>query len=81
MEMEEDNKPPLVDAMVKRKPDRLLGHVVCRKHTHTDLYLHARSHSHPSQKCAVLSTLVQQAKVICDDILHYMLQEKVYSWY
>jgi hypothetical protein len=31
-----------------------------------DLYLHAKSHHHPSQKHAVLTTLVNQAKTICD---------------
>jgi hypothetical protein len=42
--------------MVKRKPDNLLQHVVCRNHTHTDLNLHAGFYSHPSQKCTVLAT-------------------------
>jgi hypothetical protein len=39
--------------------------------THTNLYLNPGSHHHPSSKQAVLSTLVQRARALCDqDSLH-----------
>jgi hypothetical protein len=33
---------------------------------HTNLYLHANSHHHPSNKQAVLTTLVHRARALCD---------------
>jgi hypothetical protein len=39
---------------------------VYRKPPHMDLYLHVKSHQHPSQKHAVLTTLIHWAKIICD---------------
>jgi hypothetical protein len=37
------------------------------KPTHTNLYLSANSHHHPSNKQAVLSTLVHRARDFCDE--------------
>jgi hypothetical protein len=34
---------------------------------HTILYLNAKSHHHPSNKRAILSTLVHRARALCDD--------------
>jgi hypothetical protein len=48
------------------RPDGSLGLRVYRKATHTNLYLNAGSHHHPSSKQAVLSTLVHRARVLCD---------------
>ena len=66
METEKDDKLTFLDVLVKKKLDGLLGHTMYRKPTHTDLYLHANSEHHPTQKQAVMSTLVHRAKMICD---------------
>jgi hypothetical protein len=39
---------------------------VYRKATHTNLYLNAGSHHHPSSKQALLSTLVHRGRALCD---------------
>jgi hypothetical protein len=44
-----------------------MAHKVYRKLTHTNLYLSAKSHHHPSNKQAVLSTLVHRARALCDE--------------
>jgi hypothetical protein len=36
-------------------------------HTHTNLYLKAKSHLHPSNEQAVLSTLIHRAIALCDE--------------
>jgi hypothetical protein len=66
MEMEEGNHLPFLDIDIYRRPDGILGHRVYRKPTHTNLYLHPNSHHHPSNKHAVLATLVFKARAICD---------------
>jgi len=48
------------------KIDGSLGHKVYRKTTHTNFYLHQRSHHHPANKHSVLSSLVHRAKALCD---------------
>jgi hypothetical protein len=58
MEIEKLNSLPLIVLLVKRKLDSLLGPAVYRKPTHVDIYLLIRNHHYPSQKLAVLSTLV-----------------------
>jgi hypothetical protein len=40
---------------------------VYRKPTHTNLYLNAKSHYHPSNKQAVLSILIHRARALCDE--------------
>jgi hypothetical protein len=40
---------------------------VYRKPTHTNLYLNAKFHHHPSNKQAVLSTPIYRARAICDE--------------
>jgi hypothetical protein len=45
----------------------LSGTQVYRKPTHTNLYLNAKSHHHPSNKQAVLSTLLHRARALCDE--------------
>jgi hypothetical protein len=66
IKMEENGMLPFLDVLVTKKPDGSLGHTVYRKPAHTDLYLHAKSHHHPSQKHAVLTTLINRAKTTCD---------------
>jgi hypothetical protein len=45
----------------------LLGHKVYRRPIHTNLYLNAKSHHHPSNKQAVLSTLIHRARALCHE--------------
>jgi hypothetical protein len=40
---------------------------VYRKPTHTNLYVNAKYHHHPSNKKAVLSTLLHRARSLCDE--------------
>jgi hypothetical protein len=40
---------------------------VYRKPIHTNLYLNSKSHHHPSNKQAVLSTLIHRARALCDE--------------
>ena len=66
MELEENRSIPFLDVLLTRKEDGTLGHEVFRKKTHTDSYLHADSHHHPSQKIGVLNTLAVKASRIAD---------------
>jgi hypothetical protein len=50
-----------------RRPDGSLGHKVYRKPTHTNLYLKGKSHHYPSNKQAMLSTLVPRARTLWDE--------------
>jgi hypothetical protein len=67
MELEENNSIPFLDVLIKRKSNGDLGHVVYRKKTHTENYLHANSHHHPNQKLGVLKTLATRAIRISDE--------------
>ena len=67
MEIESNNKLPFLDVLVYKKETGDLGHSVYRKPTHTDRYLNANSNHHPSQKRALIKTLVHRAKTISDD--------------
>ena len=66
MEVEQNNQIPFLDVLVKRNEDGTLGHQVYRKPTHTDRYLHATSHHHPSQKNSVISSLIYRALTISE---------------
>jgi len=66
MEEEDNGSIPFLDVLVTRKVDGTLGHKVFRKKTHTESYLHADSHHHPSQKIGVLNTLAIRASRIFD---------------
>jgi hypothetical protein len=75
METEWDGHLPFLDIYIFRNPDSSLGHKVCRKPTHTNLYLNSNSHHHPSNKQAVLSTLVHRVRFLCDqESLHGELE-------
>jgi hypothetical protein len=62
----EDGHLPFLDIDIYRKTDGSLGHRVYRKPTHTNLYLHQKSHHHPAHKHSVLSSLVHRATALCD---------------
>jgi hypothetical protein len=72
METEEDNHLPFLDIdiyerpNIYKRPDGTLGHKVYRKPTHTNLYLNANSHHHPSSKQALLNTMVHTVHSLCD---------------
>lgn len=66
MEKEHENSLAFLDVKVIRKQDGSIGHTVFRKSTHTDRYLHATSHHHPSNLQSVISSLVNRAHKICD---------------
>jgi hypothetical protein len=42
-------------------------HKLYCKPTHTNLYLNAKSHHHPSNKQVVLSTLIHRVRALCDE--------------
>jgi hypothetical protein len=44
----EEGRLPFLDIDIYRKMDGSLGHKVCKKSTHTNLYLHQNSHHHPA---------------------------------
>jgi hypothetical protein len=52
---------------IYRRPDGSLGHKVYRKPNHTNLYLNAKSQHYPSNKQAVLSTLIHRTRAPCDE--------------
>jgi hypothetical protein len=64
VETEKDGHLPFLDIDIYRRPDGSLGHKVYRKPTHTNLYLNPGSHHHPSNKQAVLATLVHRARAL-----------------
>jgi hypothetical protein len=45
-EMEQDKTLPFLDVLVRRRPDGSLGHLVYRKSTRTDFYLHTKAEHH-----------------------------------
>jgi hypothetical protein len=74
MELEDNGSIPFLDILINRKEDGKLGHSVYRKMTHTENYLHASSHHHPTQKLGVLNTLSTRAIRISDK--EHLEQEK-----
>lgn len=66
METEDRGQLPFLDVLVIKKEDGTLGHTVYRKKTHTDRYLHADSHHHPSQLKSVIKTLNTRATRLAD---------------
>lgn len=67
MEIEENGQLPFLDVLVKRGNNNKLAHAVYRKKTHTDRYLHAKSHHHPQQKRSLIKTLMHRANKIPDE--------------
>jgi hypothetical protein len=64
METESEGHIPVLDLDFYRRSDGYLGYKVYRKPTHTDLYVSSKSHHHPTNKHAVLSTLVHRARAL-----------------
>jgi len=64
-----------------------LAYKVCRKPTHTNLYLHLDSHHHPANKQSVLASIIYRAKALCHqdsltqelEFLTTVLKENGYS--
>jgi hypothetical protein len=67
METESEGHLPFLDLGIYRRPDGSLRHKVYRKPTHTNLYLNAKSHHHPFNKQAVLSTQIHKTRALCDE--------------
>jgi hypothetical protein len=76
METQKDNSIPFLDVLISRLPDGSISHQVYRKKTHTDRYLNASSHHHPTQKYVVLKTLVTRA--ICNSSPQFLAKEKAH---
>ena len=64
MEVEEENQLPFLDVLVRRNGDTLSTSVY-RKKTHTDRYVHFRSHHHPQVKTCVVSCLTSRPDWLC----------------
>jgi hypothetical protein len=67
METESEGHHPFLDLDIYRRPDGCLGHKVYSKPTHTSLHLSPKSHHHPSNKQAVLSTPIHKARALCEE--------------
>jgi hypothetical protein len=67
MDTKSEGHLPFLGLDIYRRPNCSLGHKVYRKPTHTNLYLNAKSHHHPSNKQVVLSTLIHRARALCDE--------------
>lgn len=66
MEVEVNKSLPFLDILITRNDDGSISHQVYRKTTHTEQYLHASSHHHPTHKIGVLNTLATRALRISD---------------
>lgn len=58
--MERNGKLPLLDVLIPKKPDGLLGHTVYSKPTHTDRYLNKNLNNYPKQKRGIVKRLVER---------------------
>ena len=67
MEIQENDCLPFSDVLITKKLDGSVAHQVYRKKTHTNKYLHAESHHHPSQKIGILHTLAKRAVRVSDE--------------
>ena len=61
MEIQENIRLPFLEVPITKREDGSLSHQVYRKKTHTDKYVHASSHHHPSQKQGIIHTLATWA--------------------
>ena len=65
MEEEVEQRIPFLDVLVKRS-EQSLSTEVFRKPTHTNRYLHFRSHHHPRVLSGIVTCLKKRALDICD---------------
>ncbi|KAK5650370.1 hypothetical protein RI129_001399 [Pyrocoelia pectoralis] len=56
--METNNSLPFLDLLITRNNDNNFNYSVYRKPTHTNRYLNANSHHHPTQLNSVIETLI-----------------------
>jgi len=67
---------PFLDVLISKKDDGSFTHEVFQKKTHTEQYLHAKSHHFPTQKLGVLNTLATHALIIFDE--NHLNKEKAH---
>ncbi|XP_045466657.1 uncharacterized protein LOC123675351 [Harmonia axyridis] len=86
MEVETNNSLPFLDILVAKSNDSFT-HTIYRKPTHTNRYLNANSHHHPSQINSVLNSLIHRSIKLTDslhitqeiNILQTALQQNGYN--
>jgi hypothetical protein len=66
-ETETESHLPFLNIGIHRRPDGSLSLRMYRKLTDTNLYLNAGPRHHPTNKQAMLSTLVHRARALCDE--------------
>lgn len=66
MEIEKNGCIPFLDVLLKKRDDGKFAHTVYRKTTHTNRYLNAGSHHHPSQIQAVANSLAHRSILLSD---------------
>ena len=66
-EAKEDGSIPFLDTLITPSPNGSFSIGVCRKPTHTDLYLPWDSNHHLSAKYSVIKTLTHRAHSICSN--------------
>ena len=62
--------------LTTKKQDESIEHQVYRKYTHTDRYLHAKSHNCPTQKISIINTFATRAIRVPDN--EHLYQEIKY---
>ncbi|XP_045460025.1 uncharacterized protein LOC123670569 [Harmonia axyridis] len=67
MEQEQNGSLPFLDILINKNSNIKIGHTVYRKPTHTNRYLHANSHHHPSQLNGILKTLKVRSMGLTDE--------------
>ena len=66
LKKKEESSLPFLDVLITKNLDGSLSHQVYRNKTHTDKYLHADSHHHPSHKIGIINTLETRAWRVSD---------------
>ena len=67
-EEEEDGTLPFLDTVIKRLGDGSIKIEIYRKPTHTDQYLHFRSHHPLEHKLSVVKTLLHRSEIVIDPV-------------
>ena len=66
-EAKQDGSMPFMDILVTPQEDGTLTTSICRKPTHTDLYLQWDSHHNLACKYSVINTLTHRTKAVCSN--------------